>query len=313
MNPDLADSQRFKPWVYRHPQTFLQNWRKGRTFKKCIGELPLTERFSRPENIPWSRFHHVVFGSDVIWDFESPAFGRDATFAGTYGPSPERAVAYAPSIGTMPKQATAAPAIRASLSAFKHLSARDANTAEWVQSLLTTREDKSVPVVVDPTWLAESPMDGKPCPGIDLRSILVYATKVSDEQRRDLVQFARSNQLKLVATGYPHRWCDEVRLEISPFEWVGAIRQAALIVAGTFHGTLYAIRENKPFVVLTNPNMADKTGYWLERLGLQNRIWKAACPAGKLFTESIDYASVRAEIAKAAQFSRDYLRAALDL
>jgi hypothetical protein len=141
--------------------------------------------------------------------------------------------------------------------------------------------------------------------------MLIYAPRVDHSAAISIAAGAKAKGLRTVAVGYYHPWCDKQRPDIGPLAWPSACRQAACIVSATFHGTLFAIRENRPFVCLATKDMLSKTSHWLRHLGLLDRFWDPSQDLGMKFNQEIDWDSINARIRDHAERSLRWLAAAL--
>jgi hypothetical protein len=54
-----------------------------RNIEKEICRHPFT---TDPAKVPWDQFNALVVGSDIVWDYQNPAFGHDPAY---FGNSPQ--------------------------------------------------------------------------------------------------------------------------------------------------------------------------------------------------------------------------------
>ncbi len=82
--------------------------------------------------------------------------------------------------------------------------------------------------------------------------------------------------------------------------WLGYYKMAESIITNTFHGTIFAIIFNKPFVIILQKGQSEsQNGRFyslLETLELTDRIWDMACPIEEIMDVSIDWENVRMKI-----------------
>jgi len=295
-NKTLTDTETFKPWVYRRPHSLWHNYLKRRAMQRDFPRLHCSPKAMYPEDIELESYDAIIVGSDVVWNFESKEFGSDPIYAGAFPrPFSGRLIAYAPSIGSMNITFQAGSPVRDAVKRFNSLSARDEPTQQWLKNFA----GKSSEIVVDPTWLSGCSTLTSPCDGITGKDIIVYSYHITPQIREQIVGFAKANGMRTVATGYQHRWCD------------AAIRTAGLIVTGTLHGTLFAIRERKPFVVIGEERMLAKTVYWLQRLGLLNRLILQSEHFSALASRPVDWQKASEIFSENVAFSERFLDASL--
>ena len=98
-----------------------------------------------------------------------------------------------------------------------------------------------------------------------------------------------------------------------PLEFIRLYRDAKFVITDTFHGMLFAIIFNKPFIVLDKSTFgisADRIVSTLKSLGIDNRYVKADI---KLNDEilNMDYTDVNRILEKSQSKSISYLKSAL--
>jgi len=96
-------------------------------------------------------------------------------------------------------------------------------------------------------------------------------------------------------------------------DWLGGINQSRLLVADSFHATVFAILLNRPFVVLANQERGlSRLQSLLSMVGLENRLVtrpEQITPA--LLDEPVDWEAVNARLASQRQASIEFLINAL--
>ncbi len=307
-NPALRKDEQFRPWVYRHPLRLLFDMRKRWAFQADRRKLACSNPYRSYEDIITRDYEAIIVGSDVVWNFEAERFGRDPVYAGLFAePFHGKLIAYAPSIGRMNPAYGPPPAIISGLRHFNHLSVRDEATQQWLRDVCQLEAE----LVVDPTWLPPAREIGTPCRGVGPSDMLIYAPRVEPSVASFIAAYAKAKNLQTIAVGYYHSWCDKHRPDVGPLAWPSACRQAACIVSATFHGTLFAISENTPFVCSATEDMLNKTSHWLRYLGLLDRFWDPSQDFGKRLDQEIDWDSVNARIGNHAESSLRWLATAL--
>ena len=89
------------------------------------------------------------------------------------------------------------------------------------------------------------------------------------------------------------------------------MQQAEVVIAGTFHGTLYAIKTQSQFVTLYNERIKYRVGQPLQAAGLEDRVLRNPDDLEDLLKEPINYRKVMTALEPFVQFSRDYLKTQL--
>jgi hypothetical protein len=243
----------------------------------------------------------VVIGSDVVWDFSWHWLGHDHVYFGDFGREYSgKRIAYAPSSGTVDPDTPIPTWVKEGLSGMDGICARDENTANIVRD--TCGRDPLV--VVDPTWLD---MEYRETTVAKEKHLVVYAYEVSKEEQKAIVSYARKNDLKIIALGYYQAWADQNNMRLGPLEWPAIMERATAVVAGTFHGTLYAIKTQSQFVTLYNDRIKYRVQKPLETSCLEHRMLSKASDFESVMNGKIDYCSVMEKLHPHVQSSRDYL------
>ena len=221
--------------------------------------------------VPWDDFDVFVVGSDVIWNYEHEAFGRDPVY---FGMIPQMMgkpiIAYAASAGHAPVSGPFPNYVSEGLANFEAIGVRDEATAELVRKA----SGREATIVVDPTWL--SPEPASKWKGLPKRKYLfVYGGRADPELSALIGDYCRSNDLQFVSALTSCKGADKMYRVLDPFQWVELFRNAeATVVLGTLHGTVYSIKYGKPFILATSPTTTQKISSILDRVGHQNRLFE---------------------------------------
>jgi hypothetical protein len=305
-NPQHHHNETFRPWIYRRPLKLYQAWLKHRSFERAFKELELSPFTTDVREVNWNRYDAVVIGSDVVWDYSWDWLGHDPVYFGHFGGDYRgRIISYAPSTGTVdPVDPTPQWAVDG-LKAMHGISARDETTAEIVKR----ETGRDAPLVLDPTWLEiayREPVAHKK------KQLVVYAFHITSEFRDAIVRYARKHGLKIIALGYYQPWADQNLLSLGPLDWEEVLRESEAMVAGTFHGTLYAIRTQCRFVTVLNDRILSRVTRALTLCGLSHRGISDPSDFGTIMDSDIVYHRVMNLLQPYVEFSREYLTRELE-
>jgi hypothetical protein len=303
-------SDRLKPWVYRRPWKLWHDFQKHRTFRRAHADLPLSKFTTNPDQVDWNAYDAIVIGSDIVWNCQLAHLGQDPAYFGQFPVACRgRLIAYAPSVGPMSPDYTVPDRVAEGLRRFHFIGARDVNTQRFVEN----QTGSIPPLVLDPTWLMDrAERAPRPCPRrIRQEFLLVYSFQLEGRAADAIKAFARDQGLLTVAVGYWQGWCDRNLADVDPFEWVQLFKQAKYILSGTFHGTLYAIREQRPFCLLANEGSDSKVSTALSLAGLQDRHTADPADIGKILLLPVDYDAVKARLDEQRRQSLFLLKQAL--
>ena len=259
----------FNPSLYLNPQNLkyrISNIRKVANFKKAHRLFNLT-RFSHDisQLTSESGFDIVLLGSDEIWNFKNPVLGGDLVYFGE-GVNSKKIASYATSFGQVSFPTQIPHKYETAIKQLNFISVRDTNSQKIVSALGLQSEK-----VLDPTFLY-SISDER----LSLESeeyILVYMTHINPEQAEFIKRFSRQRNIRLVALGYNHQWCDKNIVNVGVFEWLNYFRYAKFIFTNSFHGTIYSILNKQDFCII-NPDLKSNKIYdLLDELSLQSRVY----------------------------------------
>lgn len=249
----------------RYPSYTWMNYRKLLRFSKDYRKLKLTPRCYRGERLEKLHFDCVIFGSDSIWNYTNAMSGFDPVYFGKHVNS-SRLISYAASFGPDTVGDPCPEELPSLLNRFSAFGVRDSNTQAFVEKLT----GRKAQIVLDPTFLYS--FEKEMIEPAENNYIFVYTVQLSREQGRDLRSFARSVNKKTISVGYYSPYCDVNHACVAPFEWLGYLRKADLVLTGMYHGTLFSLHFNRPFCTLGTPYRANKIRDFLQRYGLQSRM-----------------------------------------
>lgn len=212
-----------------------------------------------------------IVGSDQVWNSEHIGGFDPAYFLDFVKPGPLK-ISYAASIGRDYLLPVYHEQIKNSLKSFTSISVREKSAKKPVKALI----NKQVDVVLDPTLLlAKEEYDEiKTFPDIKGKYLFVYMM----EHNPDLVAFA--NRIS-TATGLPivQRRPNKIfKNEIAtcytsaPGDFLGLIENAEYVITNSFHGTVFSIMYETPFVSMLHSNTGSRTVDLLKALNLESHL-----------------------------------------
>lgn len=272
-----------------------------------------------------------VVGSDQTW---RPRYVYDVRHYFLSFVPAERSVlriAYAPSFGTSRWEYT--PALEAEcrqlLQRFAAVSVREAEgvrlcaehfniQAQHVldPSMLLTKDDYLALLIAAPkeAALTAAPQGTAASSGFVGYSLIDFSARNLSlvAQIASLLQLP-SRRLNAKIDDYSAPMAERIPPAIE--DWLGGINQSALVVADSFHATVFAILLNRPFIVLANQERGlSRLQSLLDMTGLENRlIIRPEQITPILLEEDIDWASANARLAELRQASMEFLINALAL
>lgn len=257
-----------------------------------------------------ARYDAVISGSDQVWNPRAIFRDFDAYLLGTVQC---RKIAYAASAGTVSTWEPYLKTYWKLLHRFDAISVREAEMLAPAEHLA----QKDVSLTLDPTLLltredwvrAES---GK-LPDERLKNgyILVYFLGKNPA----VVQAAREVQeatgLPLVTLGRRIGARDELHPAAGPQEFLTLFHHASCVLTSSFHGTVFAVQYERPFLVFGNGAYNGRMQTLLSTLDLQDRMMCGKEGAADALNAPIDWARTAQRLQAAREHSLAFLRGAL--
>lgn len=193
-------------------------------------------------------YQAFVCGSDQIWN--ATAMYVDPLYYLRFAPRQKR-VAYAPSFGKDEIPPYNKKVIKKYMSEIPQLSIRERQGQRIIKELI----DRDVPVMIDPTllfdrefWLKKVSTQKK-TPYL----LLYFLDRPSDVIKQQIQNLINLLNVEVIVVPNKEAWHDslpKVNFEPSgPFNFVELIANAELVCTDSFHGMVFAINLNVPFII----------------------------------------------------------------
>lgn len=285
--------------------TYVEKIRQLRTFTKYERSIPRTRPVKTAKEIIDLKLDLIVLGSDEIWNLCGS--GYHPLKFGT-GLENQRTIAYAPSVGAVTEETAVPEDVLSGLKHLDRISGRDVESLKFVERACGRKAEK----MLDPTFLYNFDTDIereniKPKP---YRYILIYDCKLTEPMVKQLQEYAKKNDLKIIGAGDYKTFYDEGFIDLTPYEWVDLFRNAEKVITGTFHGTVFSIKYNKSVLCYpTEKNRINKIRSLLSDMKIASRLLKVGCEDEfiPLLDTPMDYTETRNYIAQKIQEADDFL------
>lgn len=257
-----------------------------------------------------------ITGSDQVWNPDWYCSDFFLKFIREKTPK----LSYAAGISKVELSSKQREIFRENLEDFSAISVRE----EEAVKLLTGLVSKPVTWVLDPTLLLKSTEWELLCTQsvCQEKYVLCYYLSENMQGYYAAKQYAKKHQLKLVNIPYTHnkfRWLDvgygDDRLnDLSPEEFISAIRYAECIFTDSFHAVVFSSIFRRPFFVFTRvggKGMESRLRTLTGLLNLQERFCDSKEKATLDYLESVppvDYSAGAAKIEKMRQASFEFLK-----
>lgn len=241
------------------------------------------------------RYEALVCGSDQIWNAEHTGGQLDPAYFGAIGGTSLCRVAYAPSFGSAGLGVEHEARFRSLAADMDAISVREAAGAAFAGRVL----GRPVPQMPDPCllWPGFEAFARPPpfAPGF-LMSYRMQTTTLYDAVLRAA---APSRQLVHVDDGAPMSVPATPALP-DPAHWIGLIRACSLLVTNSFHGVVFALLFERPFVAIPRAGLSagrtERISALLDRFGLRHLLCERTQDVAAAVAQSqqVDWVHVRA-------------------
>lgn len=192
----------------------------------------------------------IFVGSDQVW---APAHhGSGAYFLNFKGAFSGKKVSYAPCCAINNVELENREHISRLLNSFHFISARNIETKKFVKDLT----GKEVPIVSDPTFLHDFKEFTSPrVPKGEYILTYILGKEIGGKHKNIINKIKKEYgslpvySINLTASK-PHyfSWSDKTYHTLDPVDWVDFIRNAKFFYTDSFHGVVFAIKFNTPFL-----------------------------------------------------------------
>ncbi len=267
------------------------------------------------------RYDCFITGSDQVWN---PNFSSDSTFL-KFVDDRHRKISYAASIGVDSVEEEFLQYMVPLVDRLDAVSVREPSAV----TILTGRVHKDVCCVLDPTLLLSKEKWEELCqPGKRKNDyIFVYLLGMSEQNYRMVQSVAKTLHLRVVMIPFGTMWLHrEVlllhgkwALSASPVDFLTLLHDARYVITDSFHGAVFSLLFHKDFCALErkNGNKSSRLNARLSDLlgtvGLEERLQRDAAGAAKVLQKEIDFEPVDARLAEKIEYSKGFLRRALEL
>ena len=258
-------------------------------------------------------YDYFIAGSDQIWNplFDFNSEREFLTFAPLY-----KRIAYAASIGIDKLPESVLETYKVHLQSFSAISVREESAAEIIYQLI----HQIVPVVLDPTMLIAKGkwMDVAKNSRIKIKKkyVIKYFLGIRvDKYDSYIDRIAKENECVIIdITKYNNKYNNS----IGPAEFVSLIANSFAVFTDSFHGTVFSILFERPFLVFDRPiqegygNMECRIDTLLKKFNLMQYRITENCILQQEYPK-IDFIPIEKLLNKERKQATDYIKSALNL
>ena len=249
----------------------------------------------------------TIIGSDEV--FNCTQTGSTVGFSkDLFGYERKNVISYAASFGFTTlerlKRFNIDNEVSTLLKDFNAISVRDQNSFNIVNELTGNK-----PIInLDPALVSD--INKLELPKINKKDYIIvyaYTGRISENEKKEIISFARANNKKIISLGYYHDFVDRV-IVCNPFKVLAYIKSADYVITDTFHGTIFSVLFQKKFVSLIRKSNEQKLMDLLNRLGLEERKLDDILKLESNINKNIDYESVNRIIDNEKNRTISYLK-----
>lgn len=253
-------------------------------------------------------YDFFITGSDQVWN---PSFAGTPVYFLTFA-SIHKRIAYAASFGVSKLPENCVEDYRKWISEIPHLSVREQAGADIIKELT----GRDAVVLVDPTlmlsksrWLSIS----KPAVYKPSKPYLVtyFLGRMADDVKKKIKDIALKKNLEVVHLA---SFKDKKRYTADPAEFLDYINSAEIIFTDSYHGTIFSMLFEKPFVVcdrISTVAMHSRIDTILSKFKLESRRWQNMKDKKINDLFEIDFSHVPSILEAERKKAIDFLKVAL--
>lgn len=309
------DSNEYKNLIN---STFSKEFaQKEKSFNEFLSNISFTKKIHSEydfENLE-NNFDLFICGSDQIWN---PTILNKRYYLDFVKKKPKIAYAVSFGIGYLPKYSHRY--IAQYLKNFKAVGLRESTCRIQLQQV---SQNQNISVVCDPTFLLDSDC-WKSLQSKRLKknkyfvSYFLGNTRISKKAMNFVSDKLGIENVILPFTKYMLNFSDKKSVSYGPSEFLDLISNAEFILTDSFHAVCFSLIFEKNFCVLpkhsnSNPfRQNSRIENLLKTVGLSNRLTYKVDEIGDIIFTPIDYSSVRVELQKHINFSKQFLNDNID-
>lgn len=279
-------------------------------------KLNLTKEYNSLEQLKSQKFDYdyYISGSDQIWNLKPADFdwsyylefvnkGIRISYAASFGPKVQN------------WSEEEKKRIKEDFEKYKYISVREKGSYHNVVKLTEIEPD----INIDPTLLLTKKEWGKLISKdkfIDKDYILLYDLKDCKLIYKVAKKLSKKLKIPVIVTKpnkYDMFYNFEKYYECGPLEFLNLVKNAKIVLSTSFHGTVFSILFNKPFLSV-NGDKDFRINTLLKKMGLEKcSIYKGNVDERLDNTFDIDFKKVEKVLKEERKRSEDYLKKALDI
>lgn len=287
-----------------------ERWNKFREFEKKY--IPMSkETYNRATGIRTELYDQMVIGSDQVWNLQLTE--GDTNFFLPDIRDRNRICSYAASFGYSQVPEKYEEITRKEIESIPKLSVREESGAKIIFDLCGRKSE----IVLDPTLLLKAEEWKKLLDEKEYKKrkqyILLYLVNSLDSEMWNFVKrYARKNNYNILWIT-PRRNIGKPGKKIrsaGPLDFLDLIKNASLIVTGSFHAVCFSLQFSKTFLyTVKDKSKSSRVINLIERLGIEDVIFDAYDP----MIPQLNYIEIQDKLVNLRKESLSVLEQMVDL
>ncbi|WP_295084234.1 polysaccharide pyruvyl transferase family protein [Ruminococcus sp.] len=287
----------------KHPVLALKCLRRNIMFFHARKEMyRISKRVNNANDIDNLGLDVLILGSDEVFKVSHPFF--DKLYYGVGVKTPK--VTYAPSAGQTSDDYMLPKEIVNAINNYSALSVRDKHT----YALIKRSTGREAQIVLDPTFLFDFVDITQ---NINCRNyILIYSFDTLDEYYSQITEYANQQKLQIICVGRYCKWANRSYEYIDIKKWLGMFQNATIVVTDSFHGTVFAIKNKKRFVLMGRSDKINKINDLMSECGVSLPFYNSDISIEDYLKIPFSYSKITDLIERKKETSLNYIKSSLD-
>lgn len=280
----------------KHPLIFARCMEKMVKFYIQRSEYRTSRLVRTAEGIDSLGYDLIVLGSDEILNQKHKLYNDLYYGVGIRTPK----MMYATSSGVVSPETELNRQIQLSLHELNGIGVRDITTQELIENNTGLKPK----LVLDPTFLYSFPERKRKHAE---SYVLIYSFGQLNECASQIRAYAAQKGWKVYCVGRMCKWADKSFISSDLNEWLELYQHAELIVTDSYHGFIFALKNEKDYVLIRRSDKSNKIDGLIAYLGISKGYFDSKSKLEQYLEEPINYSALNSTIHSRKQESLQYL------
>lgn len=280
----------------KHPLIFARCMWKMLKFYIQRSEYKTSGMVKTAEEIDNLGYDLIILGSDEVLNQKHKLYNDLYYGVGIKTPK----MMYATSAGVVSPETKLNQQIQVSLHELKGIGVRDITTEKLIENNVGIQPQ----LVLDPTFLYSFPEKTRKHAEA---YVLVYSFGLLNEYASQICAYAAQKGLKVYCVGRMCKWADRSFISSDLNEWLELYQHAELIVTDSYHGYIFALKNQKNYVLIKRSDKSNKIDGLIAYLEISKGYFDPQSDLKQYLKEPIDYSALEKNINCRKRESFQYL------